>query len=543
MRTSIRKLLALLLALLTLTVCLTACGGDKSEGKGKEKDKKEDSNVSDDKDNGDKKPGNKDDESEDGFWFYQEGHVKLGTPNKTLNPEDVYDNLTYTPEMFRGRYVLKGGDSAEDAFAKSATYTEHVDPDYNDGRTMMLSDLPIMLESGKHTLSHYINYIEEYTWARVYFIRRTETEDLLDYYLCAYFVEGNTLTLRLVDEFKVDVDSKNITYSFADIELSYEFSFEGRQLTLSTGTDEITLWSGMNYSGENDYINVEHYLTTGSQPMGNVDYLSLYYDGESGNRHISADGIDDDRSYACIARLEDNGLLTITIPWDESETTVTYQYVYFLCDKDGIILTDGTNTYFYTYDSIDRYKSDLNDFITEDQTCKMDELSDSQIEQITQTKEDLLKDLANAFEDEGISVTMDAATGEMAMDASILFGGDSAVLTDTGKDFIRRFVKVYTTVTANTKYADFISHTMVEGHTAPVGNSSYEDGLPLSEERAAVVKAYCLSLTEYALQDSDLEDIGYSNSKPIKDKDGKVDMAASRRVSFRFIINLDKYLK
>ena len=84
---------------------------------------------------------------------------------------------------------------------------------------------------------------------------------------------------------------------------------------------------------------------------------------------------------------------------------------------------------------------------------------------------------------------------------------------------------------------------MVEGHTAPVGNSSYEEGLPLSEERAAVVKNYCLSLTEYALQDGDLEDIGYSNSKPIKDKDGKVDMAASRRVSFRFIINLDKYLK
>jgi len=83
---------------------------------------------------------------------------------------------------------------------------------------------------------------------------------------------------------------------------------------------------------------------------------------------------------------------------------------------------------------------------------------------------------------------------------------------------------------------------MVEGHTAPVGNSSYEDGLPLSVERAKKVKEYCASLNsgDSAKLSAALEDIGYSNSKPILDNDGKIDMAKSRRVSFRFIINLDK---
>ena len=39
---------------------------------------------------------------------------------------------------------------------------------------------------------------------------------------------------------------------------------------------------------------------------------------------------------------------------------------------------------------------------------------------------------------------------------------------------------------------------------------------------------------------STLEAKGLSNSKPVYDSNGEVDMAACRRVSFRFIVNLDK---
>ena len=154
-----------------------------------------------------------------------------------------------------------------------------------------------------------------------------------------------------------------------------------------------------------------------------------------------------------------------------------------------------------------------------------------------------MEDLAKAFNDAGIKVTVDEKSGELAMDSSVLFGGDSAVLTTEGKTFLNKFVDVYTSIVFSDKYEGFVSKTMVEGHTAPVSGSTYESGLPLSEQRANNVKDYCVS-SETGVDTSklatNLEAIGYSNSKPVKDANGNVDMAASRRVSFRFIINLEQ---
>lgn len=156
---------------------------------------------------------------------------------------------------------------------------------------------------------------------------------------------------------------------------------------------------------------------------------------------------------------------------------------------------------------------------------------------------DVIPHLAKAFNDAGIKVTVNEKTGELAMDSSVLFGGDSAVLTDEGKTFLNKFIEVYTNVVFSEKYEGFVSKTMVEGHTAPVSGSTYESGLPLSEERANNVKNYCVS-SEIGVDvnklTSALEAVGYSNSKPVTDANGNVDMAASRRVSFRFIINLEQ---
>ena len=83
---------------------------------------------------------------------------------------------------------------------------------------------------------------------------------------------------------------------------------------------------------------------------------------------------------------------------------------------------------------------------------------------------------------------------------------------------------------------------MVEGHTAPVQGSTYASGLKLSEERALNVKNYCLSAdtgVDVSVLNNTLENVGYSNSKPVYDANGSVNMAASRRVSFRFIVNVE----
>lgn len=169
-------------------------------------------------------------------------------------------------------------------------------------------------------------------------------------------------------------------------------------------------------------------------------------------------------------------------------------------------------------------------------------VSGAQLEDVINKKNDLFDDLSAAFEKEGIKVTVNKETGEIALDSSVLFGGDSSELTGDGKAFLNKFIKVYTTVAFSAKYEGFISKTMVEGHTAPIEGSTYASGLKLSEERALNVKNYCLSAdtgVDVSKISKSLEDVGYSNSKPVYDAEGKVDLAASRRVSFRFIVNVD----
>lgn len=483
---------------------------------------------------------------QDGFVFEgslsQEKTVELGVPDFELNPQSVYSKLTYTPEMFYGDYRLRGGDEAEKKFGAESNYFTW----NRNGEEIEFTTLPFRIEAGKETMNHSVNFIEDYDWMKLYFMRRYgENQCSLDSVLCAYAIEGNKLILKPLDTFEVDKENNKITYTFADLTWEYTFAFSGRYLTLTSGEDSITLTTGLEAYGKVDYFCLGtvagNFLSEGSKSVANIDNIDFRYDSEDGDSKLYFELIDGTSSYNSIAVLQENGLFTFTLALENSANT--YQYVYFYCGRDGLILTDGKEIYYYNDSYTDRTKSKLNGYLTEDQTGKLDELSDAQLEAIVEKKENLMEDLAKAFNDAGIAVTVDEKTGELAMDSSVLFGGDSAVLTADGKAFLNKFVDVYTSIVFSEKYEGFVSKTMVEGHTAPVSGSTYESGLPLSEERANNVKDYCVS-AEMGVDISKLavsfEAVGYSNSKPVKDADGNVDMAASRRVSFRFIINLEQ---
>ena len=215
-------------------------------------------------------------------------------------------------------------------------------------------------------------------------------------------------------------------------------------------------------------------------------------------------------------------------------------YLYNLVDTmSGETLLEGYSGYSYTA------KSALSYYVYAKYNGGADVylvVANSQLDEVAKKKTNLLDDLIAAFDAEGIKVTINKETGEMLLDSSVLFGGDSAVLTDEGKTFLNKFIKVYTTVAFSDKYAGFISKTMIEGHTAPISGSTYEGSLPLSQERADNVKNYCLS-AETGVNVSNiantLEAVGYSNSQPVYGADGNVDLDASRRVSFRFLVNID----
>lgn len=189
---------------------------------------------------------------------------------------------------------------------------------------------------------------------------------------------------------------------------------------------------------------------------------------------------------------------------------------------------------------------DFTQNIAEVDKSKIDKFTETELKEIALTKANLLNKLTIEFKNSGINVSIDETSGEIAMDSSVLFGGDSAVLSDSGKNFLKTFINTYSSVVFSDEFDGFISKIQVEGHTAPVDGSTYESGLPLSKERAKNVKDYCLS-DETGISSGDisklsatLEAVGLSNSKPVKDSSGNVDMVASRRVSFRFFINFEK---
>lgn len=483
--------------------------------------------------------GKNNNKTENGFIFKGTGStvetVELGTPDKTLDPASIYAKLNYTAEMFFGVYALLGGDAAEEKFGNETKYVKTT----VEGEERELTAVPMGIEAGKNTLSHMVSNIKEYDWMRVYFMRKTDTSSVLDYYLCAYTVEGNKLVLKPLDKFNVDDENGKIEYAFSDVVWEYTFAFSGRHLTLSSGDASVTLMGGLDPYAEKDYFNVECYLSKGEAVDG-IDHINFRYSPDDDQSRMFFEGVDGEDVYDGIALLEENGLFTFTVPWEAG--TKTYQYVCFYCGYDGAVFTDGENTYYYNHSYRDRNRNMISEYVTDDQTGELDSLTDSQLEALVEKKENLMDDLVKAFADEGITVSVDSKTGELAVDSSVLFGGDSAVLTSQGKEFLNKFVKVYTAIVFSEKYDGFVSKTLVEGHTAPVAGSTYESGLPLSQQRADNVKNYCVSAetgVDTAKLAAALEAVGYSNSKPIYDKNGNVNMAASRRVSFRFLVSIE----
>ncbi len=469
--------------------------------------------------------------------------VELGTPEKPLDPQQVYASVTYVPEMFYGHYrALNTNDSAGyQAFAKDLKTFVQEDNygSYN------CTYLPFQIRAGQESFNHVLSYVEGQNWMQLYQLRVgvNYSEFNLTSVYCAYTVEGNKLKCTPVESYELDENKKHVTsYVLSDTTWEYEFSFRGRELTLSYEGQSVTLVAGLEAYEDLPILSVDCYLDLDTLPLDGIHAINFYHrhTGEFAD-HIYVKNADNDSFNGCVGKLEENGLFTLTVPWDSG--TKTYQMVYFLCDRDGLVLTDGENTYFYTKGYTAHQKQLLEESLPQEEVEKLEQLPDTKLEDIVEKKENLLEDLVKAFADEGIAVTVNPTTGELAMDASILFGGDSAQLTGEGKQFLSKFVKAYTGIVFSEKYDGFVSKTLVEGHTAPLANSTYESGLELSQKRADAVKDYCLS-AETGVDTTKLaeamEAIGLSNSKPVYDEKGNVDKAASRRVSFRFLIDLEQ---
>lgn len=176
-----------------------------------------------------------------------------------------------------------------------------------------------------------------------------------------------------------------------------------------------------------------------------------------------------------------------------------------------------------------------------------DELANtkSELQDIVGIRTDIIGELQSKFNNSSMSV--DAKTGSITFSADVLFSVDSSKLNASSQQTLREIIPMYLGVLLQDNYMEYLAEIIIEGHTDTDG--SYEHNMELSSDRAREVATFCLN-TKNGLSKEEVEKLrsvltinGRSFSSPIYTADGKVDMAASRRVEIKFRLKEDEMIR
>lgn len=461
---------------------------------------------------------------EEGVYYLRNaGSVSLGRPAQSLDPAAVYESMEYTPDCFRGTYMLPGGEPALQAYRESMELIPCA------GSTAPITEIPYGFHAEELPRDGSLPAIS------MTFLNdagMTVTKD------GSFYVYGNQLIISIPDG--------NDPYASPTV-LTYDFSFSGISLTLYAGEKSVTLLSGMFGKATPDFFVNCYYAEEGEPPAG---LYHIEFGCKGSKTRLTVTDPDGREVGNAAARLTESGLFTLTVP--DGDTAVTREFVFLYAADSSMVLSDGTRLYIYSgnpYRAPDAPETEpvteplpdtepVTEPVTEPEETKTEE------EEIIEKQADLMADLTAALDAAGIPINADPASGVITLNASVLFDGNSAELKKEGRALLDKVIPVYASVVFNDDYRDYVSGIVVEGHIAPASNATYENGLPLSRQRAQAVKDYCttsvsgIDAKTKKLLAAAMEAVGLSNSKPIVDARGNVDMNASRRVTFRFVITL-----
>lgn len=163
----------------------------------------------------------------------------------------------------------------------------------------------------------------------------------------------------------------------------------------------------------------------------------------------------------------------------------------------------------------------------------------AQIDQIIGVKADVIEALKNEFSKNNINVDIDAQTGALTLEASVMFDYDQAELTDSGKQALEQILPIYCKVLLQDDYMKYLAEIIIDGYTDTDGDYSYN--LQLSQQRSLAVAQYLLDIQGNFLDSTQSQNLekyltvnGHSMANPVLDANGNVDKDASRRVEVKF---------
>ncbi len=127
---------------------------------------------------------------------------------------------------------------------------------------------------------------------------------------------------------------------------------------------------------------------------------------------------------------------------------------------------------------------------------------------------------------------VDEETGDISIADSVLFDEGRFALLDDGKNFLNRFIPVYSEVIfSNELIEEEIVRVVMEGHTSSLGFD--HTNMELSLNRANSVANYIITEMEFSHKERFIQKMQASGRGEI-DADQSIDNAADRRVMFRF---------
>lgn len=512
------------------------------------------------------------------FNFYELSPESSRIENtEIVGGEDLFRGERF-PEMLWGYYEADCYDysgSSDDAnvFLEDMTYIQVA----QDDMVYEFAALPLSIQSGRY--SHFMEsvyyedtFYEPYTekgkavfrkvfieavgdlteeqFQNIETLMQLQVAELLvvdrtgraSYIWCAYKIENGKLAFY---SFSVD-DQYHVTLDNAPL-VTYDFLMDGSKLALMTnGVQRDYVASG--YKPDDPSLHFSGYALNDQNCYGDIDGFSFYQYGADDEPSVYVNLSNGDSPVDAVITF-DSKTGEFTLSWTERWTT----YNGYTIREEDVFSVSGKIVPCTTYPSdghggmflfIDgkRYDYLMSNAAYEElqysnilgEGVNVEDLTTSDLDNINATKNSILEDLSAAFEAAGIDAEIDPNSGKVTLESSFLFATNSAELSAEGQAYLNGVLDVYSAVVMSDAYSGYIAGIVIEGHTDIAG--SYSSNLILSEQRAASVANHCLDRNPTLA--SVIQTKGCSYDYPIYNDDGSVNMDKSRRVTFRFILEV-----
>lgn len=152
----------------------------------------------------------------------------------------------------------------------------------------------------------------------------------------------------------------------------------------------------------------------------------------------------------------------------------------------------------------------------------------------------IIQSLQKNLNDEGINAKINPETGDISILDSLLFDSASSMLKPAGKEFLSKFIPVYSkALFTNQQVSDEIVYVVIEGHTSSAGSDKLNMKLSLDRSQSVYDEITGMSFPK---KDIFLNKVLASGRGEIEANQAQ-DYAEDRKVLFRFQFKSERFLQ